>query len=274
VFSRAMQSLRDGLLSLSYPQPCRVCAEFVESWNDGVICAVCWQDPSVTSLFIHKEICWKCGVPLPAVQKFAQSLNPESPLPTKTAPQSKSQVVPEMRQCGRCRELPFAVARACGVYAGSLEANVRFLKSHPHLCRRLRDLIRQAVSANSDVLISDVVMPVPLHPRRKAERGFNQAELIASWIAAEFDLALDTDVLGRSKNTERHRAGLDAIDRARSVERAFAIKDDRQIRNHTVLLVDDVFTTGSTVSAAADCLRQAGASRIAVFTIARVPSAS
>lgn len=259
MFQRAIHNLRDGLLSLAYPQPCRVCGGAVESWRDGVVCAGCWESPSVTPLFDDKECCRKCGIPLPVSQTFVDRATPDAVRSTT-----------EDRECGRCREAPFACARACGAYEGSLKVSLLFLKSQPHLCRRLRDIIAQSFDTARPLLAGEVVAPVPLHPARRAERGFNQAEVIASMLASRFDLAVDEELLIRSKNTERHRAGHDALDRARSVERAFAVTDGRRVREQAVLLVDDVFTTGSTASAAAAVLLAAGASRVSVFTIARV----
>lgn len=113
-------------------------------------------------------------------------------------------------------------------------------------------------------------MPVPLHVRRKLERGFNQAELIARVIASHFDLRLDVATLARSKITERHRAGMDAFDRLKSVEGAFQVTGAPAIRNASVLLVDDVFTTGSTICAAAKTLLEAGAKQVQILTISKV----
>jgi predicted amidophosphoribosyltransferase len=83
-------------------------------------------------------------------------------------------------------------------------------------------------------------------------------------------MALDERSLVRVRNTERHRAGLDAVDRARSVERAFEVSRPREVEGASVLLVDDLYTTGSTIGAAAVALLEAGAGRVSVFTLARV----
>lgn len=117
---------------------------------------------------------------------------------------------------------------------------------------------------------SDVVIPIPLHRAREQRRGFNQAAIIAGLISREFDLRFDDRSLLRTQPTDPHRAGLDAKDRARSVERAFEVTRRRPIQDTSVLLVDDVFTTGSTISAAASTLIEAGAKHVKVFTVARV----
>ena len=254
MFRPALQSLRDGLLSLVYPQECRVCAAAVESWRDGVVCDDCWRNPAVTALFIDRECCRKCGAPLPTIRAF------EPPRGRAGAG----------RECGRCHDLPFRRARACGAYVGTLAANVYFLKSQPHLCPRLRRLITEALEAERESLDSDLIVPVPLHADRRAERGFNQAEVLASFLASHLGGRRRADLLCRPKYSERHRAGLDAIDRARSVDGAFVVRDKDAVRGQTILLVDDLFTTGSTVSAAAKTLLAAGAREVCVFTLARV----
>ena len=120
------------------------------------------------------------------------------------------------------------------------------------------------------MLEGDVVAPVPLHRTRERQRGFNQAAIIAKIICREFDLPLDDRALARVNATERHRAGLDAIDRAQSVERAFKVTTPSMIEGQSVMLIDDVYTTGSTVAAASQALIEAGAQRVNVLTIARV----
>lgn len=113
-------------------------------------------------------------------------------------------------------------------------------------------------------------MPVPLHRLRERQRGFNQAAIIARLISREFNLRLDDRSLLRTKPTERHRAGMDAADRAQSVERAFEVARPRLIDGASVLLVDDVHTTGSTICAATHSLLEAGARQVTILTIARV----
>jgi len=257
---RALRETRDGLLGLSYPVQCRVCGGPIESWDDGVACAACWEDPAITRI-IRSAICPKCGAPgQRSILDDSASGKPREGDPEKT----------DFRTCQRCGQLPFSAARACGIYSGALEANILFLKSEPHLCRRLRDLISRTFSRHFDDLKSDLIIPVPLHPARQRARGFNQAEIIAGVISSGFALPLDDGSLVRRKPTERHRAGLDAVDRAESVEGAFKVIRPRLIERASILVVDDVMTTGSTISALARTLIEAGACRVSVLTIARV----
>ena len=249
---RPLRVIRDGLLGLAYPEQCRVCGRPVESWDDGIACAACWEEVKVSRL-TDGGFCAKCGLPMRRI-----SLSPQTP-----APENRS------RWCGTCSTLPYAAARACGAYSGALEATILFLKTNPHICARLRSLILRTYSEHRDVLASDVVMPVPLHRSRERQRGFNQAAHIASLISTELNLPFDDHSVIRIKPTERHRAGLDARDRARSVERAFSVSNSG-LSGMTVLLVDDVYTTGSTICAVVRSLLEAGARQVNVLTIARV----
>ncbi|HXG95185.1 MAG TPA: double zinc ribbon domain-containing protein [Blastocatellia bacterium] len=268
MLARALNLVRDGLIALAYPQDCRLCGRTVESFNDGVTCDRCWRDSSITKVFTE-PLCAKCGLPLPAVSAFAQADDSVSNEGMNSDALS-APAIESRRLCGRCATLPFSAARACGAYSGAIEANVLFLKSHPHLCRRLRMIISETFSAHRTALESDVVVPVPLHRLRQRERGFNQAKIIAQVLSKRFGLPLDEGLLARTRYTEMHRAGVDAIDRAKSVERAFKIERPKAIKGATVLLVDDVYTTGSTICAAATALVGAGAQRVSVLTIARV----
>jgi competence protein ComFC len=272
VFKRAIQTLRDGVLSLAYPQDCRICSQPVESWNEGVVCAACWDNANLTRLFNSPLHCIKCHMPLPASQSFSSSNTSSShPKPVAQSPLTPfANFITKERTCGQCLEMPFTFARACGVYAGALEANVLFIKSHPYICRRLREILVQIFAANAKYLLSDVVMPVPLHNTRKLERGFNQAEVLARLIASHFNMQLDNTTLKRNQHTERHRAGMDAFDRMKSVKGVFQVKTAPGRQNASVLLIDDVFTTGSTLCAATQTLLDAGARQVQVFTIAKV----
>ena len=257
---RALRETRDGVLGLSYPAACRVCDGAIESWDDGVACGACWTDPSISEI-ISGEVCSKCGAPArrPGFGDPSSNGRPESGASEN-----------ELRTCGLCGSLPFLAARACGMYSGALEANIHFLKTQPHLCRRLRDLIRQTFTTHRAALDSDLIIPAPLHHLRLRERGFNQAEIIGRVLSREFELPLDDGSLLRVRATERHRAGLDSVDRVQSVEGAFQVARPRLIVGSSVLIVDDVMTTGSTIRTMATALLEAGARRIAVLTIARV----
>ncbi|MBR6471240.1 MAG: ComF family protein, partial [Victivallales bacterium] len=115
----------------------------------------------------------------------------------------------------------------------------------------------------------DCVAPIPLHWRRRLVRGFNQAELVARRLAAELGLECLTPL--RRIRATGHQARLDANARIRNLRRAFVVppKEASRIAGRSILLVDDVFTTGATLTAATEILLASGATDVAVATIAR-----
>jgi ComF family protein len=235
----------DSLLALVYPQACAVCGGSVESRDLGVACANCWGQ---TRVFTRREtLCWKCGLPSEA-----------------TVAKDKQEEV----RCRRCDEDPFSAARACGLYAGALRVSVLSLKLEPNICRRVRDLL---VETQGQYPLSKAtrIIPVPLHPERQKARGFNQAAVIGQALSRATSIPLDEVSLIRTQHTNRHRAGMDARQRRETVDDAFRVSYPALITGERVLLVDDVFTTGATVSSCAQKLLLAGAKEVFVLTIAR-----
>jgi ComF family protein len=154
------------------------------------------------------------------------------------------------------------------VYEAALRASVLFLKHEPHICRKLRE---QLVTAQQQHPLNKatLIVPVPLHPVREQARGFNQATLIGRELSRATSLPLDQVSLVRKKHVDRLRAGMDAKGRRDTVDDAFIVTHPALVSGERVLLVDDVFTTGSTVSACAKVLLVAGAKEVFVLTIAR-----
>lgn len=167
----------------------------------------------------------------------------------------------------RCESL-FTVARAVGMYEGALREAVLLLKRQPFVPRHVQDLLADA--ARRDPLSSSTrVVPVPLHPKRLQTRGFNQATIVAQVVAKALKLPLDEVSLLRVTSTEKYRAGLDRKGRQDTVAGAFEVRHPRLIAGENILLVDDVFTTGATVSACAEALLGARAANVFVLTVAR-----
>jgi len=113
-----------------------------------------------------------------------------------------------------------------------------------------------------------LVTPVPLHPARLRKRGFNQAQLIAEVLSEELGLALETKGLKRIKNTGAQMEIKDGDKRKTNVKGCFSA-DREKFSGKTVLLVDDVYTSGATIKEAASALRQAGAKEINVLVLAK-----
>lgn len=111
----------------------------------------------------------------------------------------------------------------------------------------------------------DLVLPIPLHSRRKRERGYNQSKLLTDILEQELGLSTTTQALSRSRHT-RPQIGLTADERRANVLGAFIAKP-ALVKGKRIMLVDDVFTTGSTLSAAAEALYMAGACSVSAYCL-------
>ncbi len=181
-------------------------------------------------------------------------------------------------RCGLCQRLeqPFAKAAAYGSYESGLRDLIHMLKYQQVrpaanvLGRMLAEVIAglEPSWAESNVL----VVPVPLFPAKLRRRGFNQAELIACMALklspSRERYSLCCEVLERSRDTQS-QIGLTRHQRRENMRGAFRIKNRERVSGREILLVDDVFTTGTTVSECARVLRRAGAARVWVATVAR-----
>ena len=226
----------DALLTLAYPQVCAICGRSVEQRRFGVACEACWNQAKI---FTGDETnCWKCGA-----------------------------LVFEVR-CRRCDSQSFTAARAVGLYDGALRESVLLLKRQPHVSQHLETLL--VLTAKRHPLNAATrIIPVPLHDKRMKSRGFNQALIMAQSLSKSLGLPLDEVSLVRVSGTEQYRAGLDAKGRHDTVAGAFEVHHPRLVAGEDILLIDDVFTTGATVSACAEALTRAGARSVFVLTIAR-----
>lgn len=130
------------------------------------------------------------------------------------------------------------------------------------------ELVNRFWFNNADKLSGfDLIVPVPLHRRRLAERGFNQAQIISIILSAKLKVGVD-EVLVRSRAT-RQQAKLSKVERQENVRDAFLLKKDSTVAGKKILLVDDVFTTGSTMQECAKVLLLSGAEEVSGFTLAR-----
>ena len=180
--------------------------------------------------------------------------------------------------CPVCRriQLPFTKAVAYGSYEGGLRELIHLLKygGVPPAAGVLGRMLSEAIAALEPRLGPQpvAVIPVPLHKSKRRQRGFNQAELIARAALklqpAPGRLVLANEVLQRQRETQS-QIGLTNHQRRENMRGAFAVVRPGEVNAREVLLVDDVYTTGTTVSECARVLRRAGASRVWVATVAR-----
>lgn len=168
--------------------------------------------------------------------------------------------------CHKCDDHHYDKAVALGVYEKALSASIIFLKATPAVPVRLKKMISEAATSVPE---ADLIIPVPLSKTRRSERGYNQAEIVARILSRATNTPLDSGSLQRSRHTPVHRMGMDQRARELTVERAFEVTRPKLIEGKDILLVDDVLTSGSTVSACAKVLKKKGARSVNVFTLAR-----
>jgi len=158
-------------------------------------------------------------------------------------------------------------ALSVGYFEGSLREAIHQFKYRP--CRSLGLPLGSWMAENIRELSGfDIVVPVPLHRKRLHQRGFNQALLLAHRISVAYDIILSFDNLARIRYT-RPQVELSATERIANVEGAFALRRPVDVVEKRVLLVDDVYTTGSTLNECSIVLKKEGAETVAALTLAR-----
>jgi ComF family protein len=171
------------------------------------------------------------------------------------------------RRCAR-RAPPFDAAIAAFRYAAPVDLAVHRLKYGADFlaARWLGEALAAAVQADRELPLPELLIPVPLHANRLRLRGYNQAHECARVVARSLRLALRPQLARRPRATE-DQIGKSAAQRRRNLRGAFTV--DAAITDRRVALIDDVMTTGSTVSELARACRRAGAAHIEVWTVAR-----
>jgi ComF family protein len=232
------RALRDTL----FPPHCFGCLQIVT--EQGAVCGTCWSKIR----FIERPFCEVFGAPfqLDSGEKLVSADAIANPP-------------------------PFRRARAAVGFSGIPRRMVQSLKynDRPELARWMAVWM---LRASHEVLTdTDLIIPIPLHPRRFLMRRFNQSAELARHLARQSGKTFDPDVLLRIKRTKQ-QVGLHANERQENVRGAFKVPDSARIKitGKSVTLVDDVYTTGATVIAATKALRRAGAAHVDVLTFARV----
>jgi ComF family protein len=230
----AARHLASALQRWLLPWRCLLCGD---AGTEGVdLCAACMAE-----LPRNTHCCARCALPLPV-----------------SAP-----------QCGRClrKAPPWDAAWAPFRYAWPLDRLETRFKFGRDLAagRVLAQVWRQELSR----ALPQLILPVPLHRLRLRQRGYNQALELARPLAKSLSVPCRSDLLQRTRHTEA-QTSLTAIERRRNLRNAFVMRKDVQLPAHVVLL-DDVFTTGTTLDACTRVLKRAGVERVDVWALARAP---
>jgi competence protein ComFC len=242
IAARAVSWINAGL-SFVYPEWCQLCRKRRAGPARGYVCDDCrsnvkWIDPPV---------CSRCGVP------FHGDINVSF-------------------ECARCQGEKFYFQSARAAVAARDEVlNVvhrykysRALWFEPFLAELLTSRAVPALRSGS----WDLIVPVPLHPTKYREREFNQAERLARRLSRSAEIPVNARVLRRVVPT-RTQTQLSREERQENVRRAFSMRPGQRLSGKSIVLVDDVFTTGATTNACAQALVGAGAAQVCVWTVAR-----
>jgi ComF family protein len=259
----------DALTAVLFPAPCRICGTTLLNASRIPICDSCLASFEP----IQQPMCECCGRPMPAAavvdDAAADALTAGADgVTADAATAEKAQLL-----CRLCRGGYYAFdrARTYGVYNDALHHAILLLKYEEvtqlgdWFAARLADI----VAREGEAFRADVIVPVPLHPDRQRERGYNQAELIARPLARRLHLKQGAYLLMRTKPRPA-RLVLTRKEHWDSVRGAYATRKGLRVDKLRVLLLDDVLTTGATLDSCARALKQAGAAAVMGLTVARV----
>ncbi len=237
-------ALAHGLLEMLYPRRCAACARPLrdDTTADGLVCRQCWE----TIGFVAPPLCCRCG--------------------RHRTPGARS------RWCPSCMRatLHFDRAAAPCRFEGTIQELIHRLKyrGHVKLALPLSTLMaRHIVTHGLPIDHFDMIMPIPLHTARLRERGFNQAHALAQPLARAFAKPLADGILRRHRAT-RTQTDLAPAERIANVAGSFSVTAPAVVHGKHILLVEDVYTTGATCSAAACALKSAGAGIVQAITLA------
>lgn len=237
-------NVKQTLLKVLYPDCCPVCGEVQEQMlsDDGAIriCPACEKK----LIRVASPFCMQCGKPLESDRIRRE-------------------------YCGDCLRgaHAFVQGRAVFVYQGAVIGSMHRLK---YANRRDYAAVfaREAYEMHGgwlERIAPDALIPIPLHPKRRKERGYNQAELIAEALARFSGIPVEKKLLLRTVHTQPQKQ-LHARERKNNLKNAFQTSK-KIVQLKKVLLVDDIYTTGSTVDAAAEALFRAGVTKVYVLCI-------
>jgi ComF family protein len=236
-----------NFINIVYPPRCHICGDFLgndDSENQPIFfCRACFSDFSQ----ISSPLCPICGTPFIADSQ-------------------------EDHTCESClRKRPFYEATYAGyLYRGAIMEAIHQFKygEKTFLSNSLGPLLSQFAKGLCEKSDNLLTMPVPLHPKRLRERGFNQSLLLARHVAEDLDTELDFLSLRRVRYTSP-QTGLGKEERRKNVRAAFHVENPDAVKGMSILLVDDVATTGNTLNECARVLRKSGCKSVLCLVLAR-----
>lgn len=237
-------ALFNDVSDVIYPPKCLGCDEILRPQSEKYFCVPC----SEKIKFISGNLCPVCGTTFP-----------DSPA--------------ESHLCGNCIESPpyFSCARAAVSFETIILDTIHQFKYGNNLSVGTLLASLMADFNFQDITFSDhsLIIPVPLHSKRLRERGFNQSLILARTIGRKWQIPVDFFSLKRHRLTLT-QTGLNKTERKQNIKDAFEVRKKDNITGKNIILVDDVYTTGSTINECSKVLIKAGANKVTVLTLARV----
>lgn len=234
-FERPLRLGSRMLLDFALPPRCPGCADIVAEVDE--FCPTCW----ISIEWLGSGGCTICGLPLEGT---------------------------DIDQCARCLASPPPIDRMRAAVAyGDVPRRLALRFKYGRKVALARTMARYIAPLRDGE--EALIVPVPLHRLRLWTRGFNQSSLIARELGRRWDLPVANELLRRVKPTQPLK-GLNHIQRRKAVAGAFRVAEGVRIDGQTVVLIDDVLTSGSTAEGCARALRRAGAQRVELFSWARV----
>ncbi len=236
----------DHGLNFLYPAVCQICRKNRADRAASFICSSCLGGKDGVR-YLVPPFCRRCSLPF------------------------EGEITVEF-ECSNCRDMDlyFSSARSAVVTSPLLLDIIHRWKYKRAFWFEpfLADLMVKEASAALRQEKWDLIVPIPLHPLKKREREFNQAERLAKHLSRATGIPVNENVIERVEFT-RTQTQLTRQQRAENVQRAFAMKEGKKLNGEKIILLDDVLTTGATSSACAKVLRNAGAGEVCVWTVAR-----
>lgn len=236
----AAACLGQSLLDFVYPPHCAACGTSLKAAAE-LLCPHCWSEITAP----NPVRCWRCSCPLDADDGPPGSQPPDE-------------------SCPNCStwDPVFERVLVLGAFEGAMQGAIHALKfdRHQRLGRELGERLASSSDLARDMGCIDLLVPVPLHPARQRERGYNQGLCIAEGMAAVLGIPIRSDLVRRRKFTQQ-QAKLEAQERVENLRDAFEIVSEVPAAAR-IAVVDDVVTTGATLSACAQALQQGGNRRV------------